>query len=328
MIRKALYLLQRFPLYQWMRGVRELGNKVRLSPSALLLGRGRSFSFGRGTKIGARSRLQALDGGSIRLGEKVWISSDVEMETGLQIIIGSGTTIQRRCTINGATRIGANCILAPNVFISSGTHPFREIPHLPIREQERRLSGGANALLDKGVWIQDDCWLGTNVVVCPGVTIGKGSVIGANTVVTRDVAPYTVIAGSPGRVIGKRLKWEPPAAFDASREEDQIYVLSNSLASGGGRGSTHAIVSRREPLHVAIAASALVKGLRLYYDAPEETRICIEGSIYQLKTGLGVLNLTPNAITSALDYALCRIFMEKNSRSDSLAVLRLVVRNQ
>jgi acetyltransferase-like isoleucine patch superfamily enzyme len=128
----------------------------------------------------------------------------VEIETEAQVEIGAGTTIQRRCTINGRTKIGQGCIFAPNVFVSSGTHAFREWPNLPIREQERILAAEGRSL-DRAVWIQDDCWLGTNVVVSPGVTIGKGSVIGANAVVTQDVPPYSVVAGVPGRVIAKRL---------------------------------------------------------------------------------------------------------------------------
>ena len=53
----------------------------------------------------------------------------------------------------------------------------------------------------KPVHIGNDCWLGANVVVCPGVTIGDGCVIGAGSVVTRDVPPMSFAAGNPCRVI-------------------------------------------------------------------------------------------------------------------------------
>ncbi len=49
--------------------------------------------------------------------------------------------------------------------------------------------------------IENDAWLGTGVVVLPGITIGEGSVVGANSVVTRDVPPYTIVAGAPARFI-------------------------------------------------------------------------------------------------------------------------------
>ena len=53
----------------------------------------------------------------------------------------------------------------------------------------------------KPVTIGDDCWIGANVVICPGVTIGMGCVIGAGSVVTRDVPPDSFAAGNPARVI-------------------------------------------------------------------------------------------------------------------------------
>jgi acetyltransferase-like isoleucine patch superfamily enzyme len=169
--------------------------------------------------------LRADGPGSVALGEGVWLARDCEIETATRVEIGPRTTVQRRCTINGTTRVGADCIFAPDVFVSSGTHPFREIAHLPIREQERRLAQDGVSL-DRPVWIQDDCWIGTHVVIAPGVTVGKGSVIGANSVVTRDVPPYSVAAGTPARVIGQRLAWSPPPRVDIAAEADQPYVLS------------------------------------------------------------------------------------------------------
>lgn len=66
---------------------------------------------------------------------------------------------------------------------------------LPIREQ---------GVTREGIIIEDDCWLGSGVKVLDGVTIGKGCVIGANSVVTKDIPPYSVAVGAPARVIKKR----------------------------------------------------------------------------------------------------------------------------
>ena len=55
----------------------------------------------------------------------------------------------------------------------------------------------------KPITIKDNCWLASNVVVCGGVTIGEGCVIGAGSVVTRDIPPYSLAAGNPCRVIRK-----------------------------------------------------------------------------------------------------------------------------
>jgi acetyltransferase-like isoleucine patch superfamily enzyme len=144
--------------------------------------------------------------GTIVLGENVWLSHDVEMETSNRILVGTGTTVQRRATINGTVTIGDGCIIAPNVFISSGTHPFREYPNKSIRQQEQILidKNGSLASLDRPITIGNDCWLGINAVICPGVNVSDGSVIGANSVVVKDVPANSVVAGVPAKVIGSR----------------------------------------------------------------------------------------------------------------------------
>jgi acetyltransferase-like isoleucine patch superfamily enzyme len=324
-MRKIFYLLQLLRPYQWIRSVLALGKRVRIAPSASLLGRGHSLRLGCGTKIGARSRLQATTAGAIQLGDNVWISSDVEMQTETQITVGHGTTIQRRCAINGSTRIGANCIFAPNVFVSSGTHPFREIPHLPIREQERRLSEDPGISLDNEVWIQDDCWLGTNAVVCPGVTIGKGSVIGANTVVTRDVEPYTIIAGTPGRPVGKRLEWKPPATLCADRDPDRVYVLSDSFYTSTQRGCSMAVVAEERPFHFALAPDALQKGIRVHYEATAEAILQVGGGRYKLEVGKKSLHLPGTALTSRNGYSLGEMAVVKSASHQLIWISRIEI---
>jgi acetyltransferase-like isoleucine patch superfamily enzyme len=144
--------------------------------------------------------------GELVLSNDVWLSHDVEIESSKKITIGAGTTVQRRATINGSVSIGSGCIIAPNVFISSGTHPFRVYPEKTIREQERLIveERGDLSSLDRPISIGDDCWLGVNVVICPGVNIGRGVVIGANSVVLKDVPNNTVVAGVPAKAIGTR----------------------------------------------------------------------------------------------------------------------------
>lgn len=227
---KRLFLITIYPA-RWCRSLKLLFRSVRVHPSALLFGRNDQLRCDKDVKVGRRVIIDPEDEGIVNIGTGVWISSEVEMQTSTCLTIGHGTTIQRRCTINGTVKLGRGCILAPNVFISSGTHPFRAVPYLPIREQEKRLAGANRvpAGLDRPVVIQDDCWLGTNVVICPGVTIAKGSIVGANAVVTKDVPPYCVVAGNPAKVIGRRLDWEPKPAIDVSLEEDHPYILDGQL---------------------------------------------------------------------------------------------------
>lgn len=119
---------------------------------------------------------------------------------------GKHTRIGKRCFFNYFTTIqddapvtiGDDCNFGSGLSIVTPIHPM-----LP---DERRLmldASGApkHMCYAKPVVIGNDCWFGANVLVCPGVTIGDGCVIGAGSVVTRDVPPMSFAAGSPCRVI-------------------------------------------------------------------------------------------------------------------------------
>lgn len=197
-------LWQGFVLRRMVRSLAAFAtHRCRISPGVIILGNG-SIKHGRSVGIGTRSVIQ--NDGHIELGKGVWLSTDVNIETSGHIVIGDGTTIQRRCTLNGNVKIGKECIFAPNVFVSSGTHPFRADPSLSIRAQERAIAAGMLQpdTLDRPVVIGDDCWIGINVVIMPGVTIGNGAVIGANAVVVGDVKGRTVVGGIPARQISVR----------------------------------------------------------------------------------------------------------------------------
>jgi acetyltransferase-like isoleucine patch superfamily enzyme len=238
----------------------------------------------RGASVHPTTRIRPTGSGTVTLGERVWLSRDCEIETETRVEIGPRTTVQRRCTINGTTRVGADCIFAPDVFVSSGTHPFREIAHLTIREQERRLAREGKSV-DRPVWIQDDCWIGTHAVVAPGVTIGKGSVIGANSVVTKDVPPYSVVAGIPARVIGQRLEWSPPARVDLAVETDLPYVLST-----------------RDPLVVALRPARDGELLRITLSCTRPTRIDVNGETLDITPATKDLLLAPRDATLRIGF--------------------------
>ena len=103
--------------------------------------------------------------------------------------INSNSTWIDTCNIS----VGSRTLVGPNCSFYSGTHPLD--PH--VRNGTRGPEGG------KPITIEEDCWLGGNVTVLAGVTIGKGATVGAGSVVTKDVAPYTVVVGNPARLLRK-----------------------------------------------------------------------------------------------------------------------------
>lgn len=107
------------------------------------------------------------------------------------VLIGDFTRIGLHNTIIGPVTIGNHVNLAQGVTITALNHNFEDIT---LRIDQQGVSTNT-------VTISDDVWIGTNAVVLPGVTIGTHSVVAAGAVVTKDVPPYTIVAGVPAKVI-------------------------------------------------------------------------------------------------------------------------------
>lgn len=152
--------------------------------------------FNRMELIRQRLRYFVLKSAFKSCGENVIIRRNVIFVYPEYIEIGDNVSLNSGCYIEGGGRvsIGNDVRIAPFVSVISSNHSFVR-KDIPIREQ-----GYDRAQ----VVIEDDVWLGTKVTVLPGVRVGKGSVIGSNSVVTHDVPPYSVAAGVPAKVIKKR----------------------------------------------------------------------------------------------------------------------------
>jgi|SRR5579883_720734 len=264
-------LLQRTPLAGFVNTLYYAARGARLHPTARILGRTNGLHIGSNTKIGAGNIFNLVsESAAIHVGSDVWTYKEVELHTHGCIEIGDGTTLQRHVLVNGNVSIGSGCILGPRVYISSGRHIFDLKPDLPIREQERlyaettRDSIG-HYTIDRPVIIDDDCWLGGNVFIAPGVRVGRGAIVGANSVVTRPVSPYTVVAGAPARLIKERVAWNPPEAFDATRPDTRRYLYSGvKIEERGGelfakaRGEVSVALkpTNCEALYICFEASA------------------------------------------------------------------------
>jgi acetyltransferase-like isoleucine patch superfamily enzyme len=115
-------------------------------------------------------------------------------------IIGNYNHIGDRVMIGNAT-IGNYCSIAPDVKIGQSHH---SIDYVTTSQKISSINIGYS-LLKKRAIIENDVWIGANAVVMQGVTIGTGSVVGANAVVTKDIPPYSVAVGIPAHVIRKRF---------------------------------------------------------------------------------------------------------------------------
>ena len=128
------------------------------------------------------------DGGNIRIGESCFIGEDSRIWSAIGIEIGSGVLISHGVNIHDTVSHSLSAASRRQHIrqIFSTGHPstFEDPP--------------ARAT----IVIEDDVWLGFNSTVLKGVTIGRGAVVGAASMVTKDVAPFSVVVGNPARVIG------------------------------------------------------------------------------------------------------------------------------
>lgn len=124
------------------------------------------------------------------VGEGVFVAQPLYLARGELVSIGEGTYINSNLTLvdDYKVTIGKRCLFAPNVTITTTGHPV----HKDLR---------GLGMYSFPVEIQDDVWIGCNVVIHPGVTIGEGSVIGSGSVVTKDIPAGVVAAGVPCKVI-------------------------------------------------------------------------------------------------------------------------------
>ena len=107
------------------------------------------------------------------------------------------------------TEIGAFCSVAANVSIGGGSHAMEYVSTSPIFNEGGNVFGKNLAKLPyspyKKTKIGNDVWIGNRAIILQGVTVGNGAVIGAGSVVTKDVPPYAVVAGNPARLIRYRF---------------------------------------------------------------------------------------------------------------------------
>lgn len=144
----------------------------------------------------------------LKCGKKVNI--DQGARYGLDIVLGDYSSIGKNSFVQSGTYIGSHVMIAPDCGIYTMNHGHQRID-IPMREQ--------GLTKPKHVIIEDDVWIGTKTVILPGVRIGKGAIIGAGAVVTKDIPPYSIAVGNPA-IVKKRRVFHKKTELHREVEED------------------------------------------------------------------------------------------------------------
>lgn len=146
-------------------------------------------------------------GGRMHIGSWVWVGRNnaLRCHEG-ELYIGRNTIFGTDNTVNcyGKIYIGPECLFADSVYVVDFDHNYWD-PVISVRSQ---------GIYTEAIRLEGNIWVGTKATILRGVTVGEGSVIGAMSLVNRDVPPYSVVGGIPARVIGWRPRPMPPENED------------------------------------------------------------------------------------------------------------------
>ena len=178
-------------------GIFLVGKRVQIT-------HGKHIRCGKNVKFEDFSEIHGLCSDGLNFGDYVTISRGVMIrpssyyggDYGMGLTIGEHSSIGPYGYIgcSGKVTIGKNVMFGPKCSLFAENHVFSDVES-SIKSQ---------GVQQKGIAIEDDCWIGSNVTILDGVTIGKGSVIGAGTMVTRDIPAGSVIIDKREKVLKKR----------------------------------------------------------------------------------------------------------------------------
>ncbi|MBQ8803141.1 MAG: sugar O-acetyltransferase [Tyzzerella sp.] len=150
--------------------------------------------------------------------ETTFVNPPFYCDYGSNIEVGKNCFINYNCVIldNAKVKLGDNCLIAPNVSIYTAGHTLHP---------DARSIGYEYGI---EITVGDNVWIGGNVVICPGVHIGNNVVIGAGSVVTKDIPDWSFAAGNPCQVIRKITEEDKKYCFKKREIDEEIAVLLNN----------------------------------------------------------------------------------------------------
>lgn len=147
---------------------------------------------GKKTIIRSKTRMDVFPFNNFIFGDYSIIEDFSTINNGVgDVVIGEKSIIGIGCTIIGPVQIGNDVMLAQNIVVSGLNHGYERVDIPPSKQN----------VSTKKIQIMDNVWIGANCVITAGVTIGKQAIIGAGSVVTKDVPAYSVSVGNPAKVI-------------------------------------------------------------------------------------------------------------------------------
>lgn len=147
-----------------------------------------------------------------QVGTGVYIGNDCTFTK--NISIGNDVYIGAECrfqSVHGEIKIGDHVMFGPGVHIHGGNHKFDRVGYF-MKENHDKKQGE-----DGFVIIEDDVWIGANAIILKGLKIGRGSIIGAGAIVSKDVPPYSIFTGVPNSKL--RQRWDD----ETIKEHENIF---------------------------------------------------------------------------------------------------------
>ncbi len=147
---------------------------------------------GKGSRIRRKTRIDVLPWNNFQLGDYSTIEDFTTINNGVgDVIIGDRTRIGLGNTFIGPIKVGNDIMFAQNIVMSGLNHGYEDVS-MSIHDQP---------VTTAQITIEDEAWIGANSVIVAGVTIGKHSIVAAGSVVTKNVPPYSIVAGNPARLL-------------------------------------------------------------------------------------------------------------------------------
>lgn len=164
----------------------------------------------------------------VLLEKNIGMESPILATTGNNNFFGAYSYINSGGYIRSNVFIGRYCSIGRRVTISAGEHSIQKLSSHPLLCPVE-----SNEIKNKKTVIQSDVWIGDGAVIMPGITIGKGAIIGANAVVTKDVYPYEIVGGVPAKRIRMRFSDEIiDRLVRCNWEEYSMDLLKSYIKSG------------------------------------------------------------------------------------------------